>query len=142
MWVPSGVEMKTSLLALVLTTGLGAAGVVQATETTPVPSMPNESRSLAAVGTSVEEQGALSTLDSMLSSGTRAATREAGDAGMPDYVDQPGPALQEAGTPRHQGHAPAAATPDHEDAAPQEPASRGNPSSSLGWQSLLPGSIQ
>lgn len=153
--VSSGVEMKTSLLLMVLTMGMGAAGAVQATETTPVPSMPTEGRSLASSDASVDGHGVLSALSNLISSrdasGGSAPASEDGhgtaSGDVSDYVDQPGPAIQDAGSPSRHGHhetspSASASTAETGTGALSPETASPDDRSSLGWQSLLPGSIQ
>lgn len=136
--------MKASLLLLVLT--MGAATAAQATDCTPVPAMPTEGQSLAANDAANGDADSLSALDGMLGSQSpsHGSNDDADNAAPAGYADQPGPAMRDAGASTN------ASSSRKGDAAPEPSAASssgrgssypGTPSG-LGWQSLLPGSIQ
>ncbi|HET7663498.1 MAG TPA: hypothetical protein VFK31_07650 [Rhodanobacteraceae bacterium] len=145
--------MKTSLLLLGLVLGVGAVGTAQATDATTCPHLLNVgSQSLAAASTS--GNGVLSDLSNLLSGGhqgkndtTATDSHAAAAHSEPGYGHQPGPAPSSGHhTRRNAGShnndsttAPVAirsgGSPAPADANPDNPPT-------LGWQSLLPGSIQ
>lgn len=144
--------MKTSLLLLVLTTGAMATGAVQATECSPVPSMPTEGRPLGAPGASADQGDSFSALDLLLSADSNAGDSADDVSDAPsEHVGQPGPAMHENGSSmpvspsqrRTSPSTPAASASSAADRnADASESSYSGGQSSLGWQSLLPGSIQ
>lgn len=148
--------MKTSLLLTALVMGAGLAGTAQARVVTPRTPMPNiHSRTLVAMATP-GATSLLSKLDRLLSSTTTqmSGNTQADDHGPPATAGKsrrhpsPDPAHIPATGPRT--HAHSATAGGHADFNPPPvvtPSGRSQPAPSppppdLGWQSLLPGSIQ
>ena len=146
--------MKTSLLLIGLVMGTGIVGTAQATDASACQHLLNiKGQTLAAASTT--GSGVLSDLSSLLSgqkkktdtpttdSDTASATTHA----APDYRHQPGPVPP----PAHHAHHGADNASHHGTSAPMAIRDGGNSAPAnanpdnpptLGWQSLLPGSIQ
>lgn len=151
---PRGSAMKTSLLLIGLVMGAGIVGTAQATDTTACQHLLNiKGQTLAAASTT--GSGVLSDLSNLLSgqkpktdstttgSDTAATTAHAAQG----YRHQPGPVQSaahhtqhDADNASHGGTTAPIAIRDGGDPAPANPSPDSPPT--LGWQSLLPGSIQ
>lgn len=149
---PRGFSMKTSLLLLSLVMSAGAVGTAQAADATTCPQLLNvNSQTLAAASTS--GSGVLSDLSNLLSGHqnkndtTAADSHAAATHADQGYGHQPGP------TPSNTHHANGNTSGHNNDSttAPVAIRSGGSPAPAdtnpdnpptLGWQSLLPGSIQ
>jgi len=147
--------MKTSLLLLSLVLGVGAVGTARAADAPTCPHLLNvDSQSLAAASTS--GSGVLSDLSNLLSSHQGKNDTTAADNGntpaahtAQGYRHQPGPTpsssehhtRHDAGSHGHDSATAPVAARSGGGSAPADPNADNNPPT-LGWQSLLPGSIQ
>ncbi len=145
--------MKTSLRLMIgLAASVGAAGLAQAAPACPQPSNV-ESHTLVAASTA--GSGWLADLNQLLSSRQEKHGSPAPDAEHADATGRPGPHLRQPGpTQASSGHAPRhTGSGNHGRGADpvavhaggdQAPAisDDADTSPTLGWQSLLPGSIQ
>ncbi len=140
--------MKASLLLMGLTTGMMAVGAVHAADT-PGHARLSTLRGQTLVAASTSGDGLLSTLRNLLSPDPAPRTRATDRAPCGDDTgrDTADPAIRGAASPGPVGQA-AAGTARADDDIPRPADNLGDgtdvrrPAPALGWQSLLPGSIQ
>lgn len=146
--------MKTSLLLIGLIMGAGIAGTAQATDATECTHSLNlENDTLASASSA--HRGMLSELADMLSvrhTKNGSTTSNSGNAGISGsaeqgYRHQPGPSQAAVASGQHDDDAgahdsTAAPMSMHTDGDPAPASASSDNPPTLGWQSLLPGSIQ
>lgn len=146
--------MKTSLLLMSLVMGAGLVGTAQAATTSAAATIPNVPAQ-ALVATSMSSDGVLSTLSELLASKATKKTATAQPCDRDDSAgttDKPKPCPSPAGSmpgampgavnphPQRVGGSNDPSHPDGDGHLAPSPASSAE--ATLGWQSLLPGSIQ